>query len=337
MQKPGSPGTLAGLTHCIALWQIEKNKTKDIGAGGRGRGRGSARAGRGGSRSTNNSSNSTRAQGLTVSIRNSGVRKGRGTGVRRVSWCSTVCWDHSIRVRRLASSCWIFKTDGARCSRNNPGQRLPKCLDGWTSWTGPRAGPTTPFSRLRVLSAAGLQAAWALVQAPNCKSSRSCNSAALVVRPLEATRGRGQRSPPAAGASRGSRSPGKDTPAFSSSPLACVSLRVQVETSQLQLHAPSQQQAHKPHLLHQPQPGQLQSHPAQAPVASRCATRRNGDPLWPSQLPSQPPSQQLQAGADYALHRAVSNLDHNVSEQDLNELFSNVGPLHSCVMDFDAR
>ena len=45
----------------------------------------------------------------------------------------------------------------------------------------------------------------------------------------------------------------------------------------------------------------------------------------------------FQAGADGALHRAVSNLDHNVSEQDLNELFSNVGPLHSCIMDFDAR
>ena len=53
-------------------------------------------------------------------------------------------------------------------------------------------------------------------------------------------------------------------------------------------------------------------------------------------VPSSHPSS-FQAGADGALHRAVSNLDHNVSEQDLNELFSNVGPLHSCVMDFDAR
>ena len=58
--------------------------------------------------------------------------------------------------------------------------------------------------------------------------------------------------------------------------------------------------------------------------------------LWEDGDPSQLPSQ-LQAGADYALHRAVSNLDHNVSEQDLHELFSNVGPIHSCVMDFDAR
>ena len=88
---------------CGSVVQIEKNRTKDSGGGGRGRVRGSARTGRGGSRSTNNNSSSTRAQGLTVSIRNSGVRKGRGTGVRRVSWSSPVCRDHSIRVRRLAS------------------------------------------------------------------------------------------------------------------------------------------------------------------------------------------------------------------------------------------
>ena len=43
------------------------------------------------------------------------------------------------------------------------------------------------------------------------------------------------------------------------------------------------------------------------------------------------------AAADARPHRLVSNLDYAVSEQDLNELFANVGPLISCTIDFDAR
>ena len=61
--------------------------------------------------------------------------------------------------------------------------------------------------------------------------------------------------------------------------------------------------------------------------------------LWLLEAPAGSLGSGVREGAapDVGLHRLVSNLDYAVSEQDLNELFANVGPLTSCTIDFDAR